>query len=206
MCVITVMTDQELIAKLQGLRQIKPNTDWVALTKTQILGAQLMSFSSLFFQKKFVYAFSVLLLLFVGAFGLVEYTNQPLQPAAILGETSIKNSVAAFKITSQNKTASAKELQDVVKVLTDAITKDPRMAKEVALELKGDKALAMIEGGADVRQTSDTLYKIIDEQIIKDLKNTTLTQDQIIAFEIGQKLFDKGEYVMALEIFLKINE
>ena len=39
------MNEKELISKIQELRQIKPNQNWVAFNKTQILGQESTGFS-----------------------------------------------------------------------------------------------------------------------------------------------------------------
>jgi len=43
------MTEKELIGKIRGLRQIRPNRDWVSLTKSQILGEE-KKYTSLFWR------------------------------------------------------------------------------------------------------------------------------------------------------------
>ena len=40
---MTRLTDKQLIAKIQGLKQIKPDASWVVLTKENIIGKEEIS-------------------------------------------------------------------------------------------------------------------------------------------------------------------
>ena len=78
------MTEKELIAKIQELRQLKPRQDWVVLTKKQILGEEKPQFSFIgflkelqrgekfAFQHKPAFAFITTLLVLIGVFGFAQ--------------------------------------------------------------------------------------------------------------------------------------
>lgn len=78
---MTRLTDKQLIAKIQGLKQIKPDASWVVLTKENIIGKEEFSPSKwdwFFTGERFVFnhklAFSALtvLIVFVGVFGFAQ--------------------------------------------------------------------------------------------------------------------------------------
>lgn len=226
------MTDRELIFKLQLLKQIKPNQEWVVLTKRQLLGVDVREAAQptyreifsralgLVFKGKLAYAFAAFLLIFSGAFVFTKYNlpsneiNIVKNSQAALGE--VKNNIETLKVKSQslakvsnNKsqdvTLAVKEVNDAVKSLTDTIQKNPGLAKEVALELKNDGTLLSIDGGDDLKQTSDDLYKTIDEQMISDLEKTSLTESQQETFDEANSLYKQGKYSEALEKILLVN-
>jgi hypothetical protein len=218
------MTEQELISRLQTLKQIKPNDNWAFSVKSRILRKNV--FLELFripSQMKMAYAFSALLLIFVGAFGVAKFVGQPADttllqqtnPAAILGETSIKTSIEAFKTKSQNlavavknststsKQAAVKELTDAAKRLAAVIEKDPAVAKTVALELKQDGTLAALaDSNADTKVTSDIVYKPLVEQLFKDEANTTPTEARQKIDAKAKVLYDSGKFGEALIVLI----
>ena len=69
------MTEKELIGKIRELRQIKPNRDWVVLTKSQILGEE-KKYTSLFLfpvlKLRPVYAGLIAVLILFGLFGFAK--------------------------------------------------------------------------------------------------------------------------------------
>ena len=54
-------------------------------------------------------------------------------------------------------------------------------------------------GSDQLKVSSDDLYKTIDEQIITDLSQVTLTQSQQESLKEIKDLYNKGEYSLALE-------
>ncbi|OGN03617.1 MAG: hypothetical protein A2655_03430 [Candidatus Yanofskybacteria bacterium RIFCSPHIGHO2_01_FULL_43_42] len=233
-----MMTEQELISRLQSLKQIKPRENWVVFAKTKIFDAPVYAkyaniktarnsvFSDTLasiFQKKVAYAFAAFLFVVAGMFGFMKYGffNNPanVQVAQVSQEhlTAIKSNVEEFKtkskILSQMTKSSdlkeialaVKEIKDVAKELTEAIKNDSQLAKEVALDINNNKTYLDIEGEGDLKETSDILYKTIDEQMIKDLEGATLTESQQEALKIAKKLYDEGKYSNALESILLLN-
>ena len=149
------MTEQQLISKLQELKQIKPRKDWVALSKMNILGSDAIGkkvsvapkyqwkFSDilgLFYQRKFAYALASFLFIAVGVFGFIRYavvdnSNAKVALQSPVTLAAIKSNVEDFKIKSQNLADAAKsnlqELPLAVKAVKDA-------AKELASAIKKD--------------------------------------------------------------------
>lgn len=224
-----MITEKELISKLQDLRQIKPTTEWVSLTRQEIFGRTEMAqnrnaigfwqrVESLFIQKKLAYAFAAFMLIFAGVMGFIKYgdPHNNLGTAALVAmDSSTKNSVEEFKSVSQNYAQAVKtnksvslaatEVKSAAQNLTDAIKKDPTMAKQVALEVNNNKTLLDVSGSGEVKDSSNDLYKTIDEQMINDLQKSTLTDDQKKTLKYINDLFNQGKYDSALENILLMN-
>lgn len=238
------MTGEQLISRLQTLKQIKPRKDWVLLTKNEILKKETVVsqpartdfvglFSNVFnyaFRNKMAYSFAALLFVFVGAFGFAQYNTTPKDTlllaentaeqfqAALIGETSVRtkletlkkksNDLAVVKTQKDGDVLSAtKELNDVAKSLTDAIAKDPSLAKEVAMEITADQTLSAVFSVDDLKESSDILYKAIDEQMIEDFQKgkATLTLEQQEKMEEILELYNGGKYATAMEKILLMN-
>ncbi|MCX6760505.1 MAG: hypothetical protein NTZ84_00125 [Candidatus Nealsonbacteria bacterium] len=74
-----MLTEKQLISKIQELRQIKPSQNWVSFTKSQILGEdEKRSFTPFWnynfggFRLKFAMASIMTLALMLGSFGILE--------------------------------------------------------------------------------------------------------------------------------------
>ncbi len=162
------MTQQELIAKLQELKQIKPKQEWVALSKMSILNSDLAAvkplkkarFSSIFsnfspsnYRSGLVYSLAAFLLLFAGIAGVLTYGFPSLNIGTsvakqstneILAENTLKSNVEVFKAKSEDLT-QAMELKSsnipvAIKEAKDA-TKNLTDAIEKNPELAGTVAL-----------------------------------------------------------------
>ena len=189
-----------------------------------VYGEILLNIFKAFFQKKFAYALAVFLVIVIGMFGFMKsgFINDAdipkiveQSPAALV---AIKNNVETFKIKSKNladvakysmKDASLalalKEVKDIAIELTDAIKKDPQLAKAIALEINNNKTYLNIEGGDDLKETSDILYKTIAEQRIKDLKNTTLTESQQKGLKIAERSCNDKKFTNCMEDVLLLS-
>ncbi len=76
------MEEKEVIAKIKQLKQVKPNEDWVILSKQQILGEEekssffnleeLVLGLKLLFRHKLAFASVVVLLVMIGTFGFAQ--------------------------------------------------------------------------------------------------------------------------------------
>lgn len=233
------MTEKELIIKLQELKNIKPRENWVVFAKAELFSrhpvtvppVQKGAFSfarNIFSQKSFAYAFSALLMVLTGVFGLAQYTlpgdalfpikeNTEHLQASLKKEAGMKNTVVTLKKRSQdlakvvkdkkeaNIPSAIDEVRSAAKDLTDAIEKDPAMAKDIALELKNSGTLAALDGGSELKEASDMLYKTIAAQMIDDLKAATLAEKQKEMLVQIQEFYDQGSYLEALEKILLIN-
>lgn len=242
------MTEKQLIAKLQTLKEIKPRKDWVLLVKNEMfnLPAQAgnevavkppkASFTGLFLnrfkfahQSKMAYSFAALLFIFVGALGFAQHTLPgdalfsvkkitEQSQAALTGETNVKSTFETLKKRSKdlaivktqkdgNVSSATKEVNDAAKSLTEAIQKDPALAKEVAMEITTDQTLLAVFNESDLKETSDILYQALDDQMIEDLqkRKKTLTLEEQEKIEEILALYDEKKYSQAFEMILLMN-
>lgn len=233
------MTEQQLVAKIQELKQIKPRKDWVVLAKMDILKSDITTelkktvqpshkstFASILVgvthQRKFAFSLVVFLFIATGLFGFMKYNlpngTQEVKVAEQSSENlvAIKSSVEDFKVKSRNLSQMAnlnsqdislavKEIKDSAQELASAIKDDPQLAKEVALDINNNKTYLNIQGGEDLKDTLDVLYKVTDEQIIEDLQKTTLTESQQKALDKAIELFEKKDFTNSLESLLLLD-
>ena len=213
----TPMEDKKVISKFQSLKQIKPNKEWAFLLKNEILANNVniinkqvenkfdykWTFSgvlNLFFQRKLAYVVTAFLFVVSGLFGFVNVlpNNEAVkiteQSPASLSKSNIKSNI--------NVSSNIKEVESVVKSLTSAIQKNPKIAKDIAIELKNNGTFAYLNREKDLRENSDVLYKTLVETIIKDLENTTLNENQQDVFIDIKNLYDDEKYSDALEKIL----
>jgi len=229
-------TQNGLINRLASLKQVKPNQEWVVLTKNQILihtfvapkvqKADYVVFWKGFFQSTFTkkLAYSMAVLLFVVSVGtffvfknsFVNDQNNVAKNDSSLA--SLQSSVASFTEKSKNLSQVAKynpenvptavqEVSDAAKNLTAQIQKNPKLAKDVALEINNNKTYLDIQGSDedDLKETSSNLYKTVVKQMIKDLEAQTLTDSQQESLDAVKSLYDDGNYTSALENILLLN-
>ena len=221
-----VMTDKELIDKLQTLKQIKPRQDWVLLTKNQIvpsaerkLAAQKTSvadFLAIVFQRKFAYAFAVFLFLFVGLSGFVSFLpeNTPTHVSST-AENTIKSDVETFRMKSQNLATVAKsqpdalpqaiqEVKNEAKSLTVKIQQDPDLAKEVALDISNSRTYLDVVGTEKIEETDD-LYGALVDILLADAEKISWTGDQKATLVNIKELRKEGKNSRALEEYLLLS-
>lgn len=154
------MSDKDLVKKLQGLKDIKPNQAWVSSVKTQIIGVQSSPsifevFSGVFSQRKLAYASLSLVVFLVGLF-LVSFvtftpskeTAEKLSPAllAAISQSKYDLGVANEKLESLTEATKAKKVEDIIvaikeandsilsasKTITKEIVSNPNALKEIA--------------------------------------------------------------------------
>lgn len=213
--------DWVLLAKNQLFEEKKfpeLRTQKVLPQKTMFTGI-----SAVLFQKKFVYAFSAMSLVLIGLVSAVQYSLQDNggniakeSPAALV---AIKSNLETFKEKSKNLADVAKnntndvplvieEIKQVAKEITNALEKDPKLAKEIALEVNNNKTyldISTVEGSSELKETSDILYKTIDEQMIKDLEGATLNESQQETLKVIKDLYQQKRYANTLESILLLN-
>ena len=166
------MEEKELIGKIRGLRQIKPNRDWVSLTKSQILGDVEVKPQPFYFPLfKPVYAGLIAVLILFGLFGFAKNSlpGDLLYPIKKIAQKSRAVFVSeeekpAFQLKLANQRledltkASTKNLaptinefqvniSEAAKTISkiDATTSDPIVTKKIveeAQKLKKNKQIA----------------------------------------------------------------
>ncbi len=174
------------------------------------------------FSRKFTY--SVAVLLFVMSVGtafvmngdFLNNSNVSVSKNSSASLIAIKDSVEQLKEKSKSLSGTVKsnpegtsivikEIKDVARDLAMAIQKNPRLAKEVALDVNNNKTYLEVSDASDLKEASSNLYKIIVEQMIKDLKNTMLTDSQKESLKIVENSYNDGKYTSALESILLLS-
>lgn len=234
-----MLTEKELISKLQSLKNIKPRQEWAVLAKREILGGNKVGavkswFPALTYQRKLAYSFATLLLIMFGMFGFAQYTKPgdllfsvkkatEQSQAALSGQTNLRQDLASLgnrikdlaQVTKEGRTANIPSAIDEVKQsavkvtesLKNSTAKDPESAKELASEVRQIKqlqSLADLTETPEIKSLNDALANLVQNEIT-DLEKTTLTKDQQIKLKNAKELYDKGDYVTALEEILTIN-
>lgn len=183
--------------------------------------------NTIFSSKKMSYSFAVILLFIFGIFGfsvntmpgdllfpVKKITEQSV--STLSGQTKINQDIQALDNRINELAQVAKndrignipsaivEITEAAKNLKNNPAKDPETLKKIAVSLK---TLANVPG-TDLSETADVkdLYQTIVESQIKDLQETTLTEEQEIILEEVQKLSEDGMYSAALEKILMISE
>lgn len=240
------MEEKELIKRIQLLKNVKPNKNWVIFVKSQIFEFDAFAVSAVegnnykekilsvlrrflpnAYRGRLAYALAALLFVVLG-FGMwynvpiTEYSSE--QSKLVINGRSddrtndVKATIEDFNKKSQNlaqivkdnptdkkRVLAVKEVKAAAKSLTDFIQKKPSLIKEVALELKNNKTFLVLDKDeADLKEASDLLYKTLDEQMIKDLENATLTEEQQNSLQEIKILYAQEKYSQALEKILLI--
>jgi Na+-transporting NADH:ubiquinone oxidoreductase subunit NqrC len=241
------ITQKQLIDQIKILQEIKPRKEWASLLKSQILiggipektAVKAESFQTkaigilevlenAFLKRKLAYSFAALVFVVVGLVGFAQYTmpGDALFPikkiaeqseAALTGQTSLRQSVAALGNRINDLAVAAKEgkKNNIPSVISEVKNNASELAKnlknnsvdtatikEIAVSLK---TLANVPG-TDLTANTDVkdLYQAIIESQLADLQKATLTDEQKESLTEAQDLYDQQKYVEALEKILLI--
>ncbi|MBM3206286.1 MAG: hypothetical protein FJZ43_01555 [Candidatus Staskawiczbacteria bacterium] len=229
------MTEKELILKIQLLKEIKPRENWAVFAKSKIFSSgnastvpartnyisALLNVMRIGFNMRIAYSMAVLLIVMSvgtlffmnGSFSGNDVNVAKNSSASLI---AIKDSVEQFKeksknlseavrMSPENTSVAIKEIKDVANDLTIAIQKDPKLAKEVALDINNNKTYLDISDAGDLKEASNDLYKTIVEQMIKDLEKTSLTNSQEESLLVIKESYNEQNYTSALESILLLN-
>ncbi len=213
------MEEKDLIAKIQTLKNIKPSQDWVVSVKANVFKqtpasrpAYQATFSSLLAfvsQKKMAYSLASLLVVAAGVAGFMTYgfptdfditknSTASISSQEAFENFKVKSQSLAFVATDTTPSSSfpkvLEEVKEATKTLTKTVKKDPELARKIALDVNNSKSLLDVRPSdtEDLKETTQDLYKEIDEQMIKDFKKTTLTAEQKMELERIEAEFKKG--------------
>jgi hypothetical protein len=157
-----MMTENELIAKIRELRQIKPDKDWVVLTKSQILGEDSVTqhrvLSNIFFPPlRLVYTGLVVIFILFGLFGFAQNSlpGDLLYPIKKIVEKSQAIFVSEKELPKYNLEIANKRLEELNQIA------QTNQAKKLAP--------AVNEVQASISETAKNLVKSkkIDREIIE---------------------------------------
>jgi hypothetical protein len=181
-----MMTENELIAKIRELRQIKPDKDWVVLTKSQILGEDSVTqhrvLSNIFFPPlRPVYAGLVVIFILFGLFGFAQNSlpGDLLYPIKKIVEKSQAVFVSEKELPKYNLEIANKRLEELNQIA------QTNQAKKLAP--------AVNEVQASISETAKNLVKSkkIDREIIEKslelAKNKEKVAEKSLGINIGNE-------------------
>ena len=199
-----MITEEQLISKLQKLNNVKPNQDWVILTKREILGQKKPIYTNNFkfqtsnFKFTWAYAFATLLLVILGTVGFGRLT----MPGDMIA--NVQRNVQRIVVVNEAKQSAAR----VVKALRSGLPKDSQAAKELASEIekiKQYKTLADIVSIEEIKDLNNELEIVVKNEILS-LEKSTLTEEQQESLIKIKALYEAKDYSTALEEILTIGK
>lgn len=222
------MEEKELIAKIQGLRQIKPAKDWIFQTKREIFGPQISRFPKII-KPALIGLFLILIFVFISAqralpgeklyllkrltergqtlfvpekekpkFNL-ELANKRLQELIeIAKKDDVKKLAPAIKEVRQSAKEVAESLKRVEKVDLEIVEKTKKLEENKEITEK-------ILGTKIETKELESVYKILVEREIKDLEKRSLTERQREILEKAKEFFEKGDFVSALTKVIEVS-
>lgn len=184
-----MLTEKELISKLQTLKDIKPRQNWVVFTKREILGQNTAAVKTnykekflgisdilpaLTFQRKLAYAFATVLLIMVGMFGFAQYTVPgdllfsvkkitEQSQASLSGQTSLRQNVASLGNRINELTQVAKEGRTAN--IPSAINEVRQSVSKVTESLKA----SLVKDSQSAKELASEVQKIKQLQTLADL-------------------------------------
>ncbi len=216
---ITPSKEWAFSVKMQVLEQATAKQPVIA---TPTFQERLGGFVTALNQGKLAYSFAAFLLIAVGLMGAMQGSILPLadKSVAVLSpDFVVKSRVETLKAKSQNLASAVmskeqetilvavKEVKSATKELAVSIAQNPDTAKEVAQDIKENKTyLDIVGNNEELKETSDELYKTIDEQMILDLEKASLGEEQKVMLQEVKELFKKEKYAEALEKIFLINK
>jgi len=179
-----MMEEKELIGKIRGLRQIKPNRDWVSLTKSQILGEEKIeltpfSLSSVGYCLRLILgrrmAYLGLVVIFI-LFGLLGFAQNSLPGDPLY---SIK------KITERAQTVFVAE-EDLPRVQLELADKRLEELARVAQENRvKNLSSAINETKASISEANKNLAKASSPAEVKKIVDEIEEKAQVINQTLG---------------------
>jgi predicted transcriptional regulator len=213
--------EKDLIFKLKGLSRIKPEKRWVKRTKREILGPQFPIFQPILIGS---------LLLLIGVF---VFAQKSLPGEKLYAIKKITERAKTFFVSSQEKPkvdleiaakrmeelrqiaekndvkklpVAIKEVKEVSAVAAKSLKQVKKPDKEIVQKTKEileNKTLAQKTLGTEIETPLDETYKVLAENLIKEVENSSLTENQKEVLKKAKEFFEKGDFASA---FLKVVE
>lgn len=218
--------EREFINKIRGLKQIKPNQDWVVFTKNQILGQEdtvsIFSILQTVFQKPVFVVAATLMLLIAGIAGFFYLTEKPTEIAEAPTEPEIILALGDLQKEIEQATEGLRKIEEPQKILDarnvvvptieavrEVITETEKLEKDTKIN-KDKQVLGIVinvnESINELENTLDEMTAILAESLIQDLETRTLTQVQQEILEKAKQAHAQGNYTEALVNSLFINQ
>ena len=225
------MKNSQVIKKIKELRQIKPNRDWVSLTKREILGEkkneQIISwlFTPIRRPAFVVRTIMVAVLILAGSLFYLYYLNSQIPQISFSNLNFFQNQ------ENGNLIASLQELETSLNKITFSLNnlknlKDPKQAlavtevvrvtanngqnlvkgvKEKASSKKVLAALTEVENSfQELGETSSNVQIEIIESLFEDLAQRTLTQEDQNRLQKAKDYYNEGKIEQAMILLMNL--
>lgn len=224
------MAQDQLIAKIRKLSHIKPEKEWVVLTKKGILGEETRFAFFPYFKPALAGFFVVFLLFGVLGFAKNSLPGDPLyiiRKVAHLGQAILTPEAekSAYQLKLANErledlaNASAKNLAPTINEFQanisqaarelskiDATTSSPTIIKKIveeAQKIKENKQKAESLGVViDGTEELDSALEKIAGNLIDDLQERTLPEEKEEILVKMKELFEEGKYLDVVALYL----
>jgi len=211
------MTEKQLIAKIQKLKQIKPDASWVVLTKEHILGQEKSRWEWFFKSEKFVFAHKLafatltVLIILVGTFG---FAQNSVPGDSLFTLKKIAEQGQAIFVSEQNQTKhnlglASKRLDDLAKIAENNEIKNlaPAIDEYEESVEKVIQDLANVENSYILNELAYEIQKLEEqEEQVKSLGieigQNELTEEEAERLNNIKFEYEQGNYSKALEILL----
>jgi hypothetical protein len=228
------MEDKELIFELKKLNQIKPDKEWVVLTKKRILGEEKPSLPYLFLKPAYAFLALVLILLIsLPVFAQFSLPGHPLYPIKKITERAksyfvpekekpayqlelVQKRLEELKILAEkNETtklpSAFKEVKETASQATKNLVKsktiDPKVLEksvEVA-KIKKEIENKVLATNLGIEEKEDPIKTMV-EIIISDFEGRSLTKEQKEIFEKAKLNYQQGNFEEALILLKGLSE
>lgn len=197
------MTERELIAKIQILKQVEPEKDWVLATKTQILGLDETSTPFFVFSPQRLVSASLLILLVLGGTGVLAQNSLPgdfLYPLKKMTEKSqevfvskekrpkLKLELANKRLEELTRVATANKVKKLAPAIEEFEASVSEAAKELVLSLPKDLAEVKEPGVKEIvketKKLEENKKKIEALGVVTGTEELDNTLAQIVEREI----------------------
>ena len=230
------MKDSQLIKKIKELRQIKPNRDWVSLTKREILGEkkdkQIINwlFTPIRRPTFVIRTVMVAVLILAGSLFYLYYLNSQTPQISFSNLNFFQK-----QQENENLIASLQELETSLNKITFSLNnlknlkdKDPKQAlavtevvrvtanngqnslKEMKEKTSSKKVLAalteMEDSFQELGETSSNLQTEIIESLFQDLSQRTLSEDDQNRLQKAKDYYNEGNIEQAMIFLMRIGQ
>ena len=209
------MEERDIISKIESLKEIKPNQEWVCSARKEILGENEFSLSSFIFRPAF--ATAATLMIFGGVFAYSQLT-MPVQPnkaeeiQMLATQVEIEKLSLALAELKEAKMALKKEFTESVAVRSEQDV--TRIARDIAPSLVeiGEQeeivmtSLAVMIEKKKKKEDESLPTKEVVSLLIEDLNERTLTEEEANKLDSVKELYNDKEYQKALSLVLEIGQ
>jgi len=228
------MEDKDLIFELKRLNQIKPDKEWVVLTKKRILGEAKPSLPYLFLKPAYAFlTLALILLISLPVFAQFSLPGHPLYPIKKITERAksyfvpekekpayqlelVQKRLEELKILAEkNETtklpSAFKEVKETASQATKNLVKskpiDPKALEksvEVA-KIKKEIENKVLATNLGIEEKEDPIKTMV-EIIISDFEGRSLTKEQKEIFEKAKLNYQQGNFEEALILLKSLSE